>query len=99
MRVSGMQTVRAPASARFSKRGCFSGLYQLEEYRQGVPSNGSRAVGKDTSRVTTTVLPAASANWLLPFAATLIAMFALQLSNLGFCLLYTSDAADERSSV
>jgi len=40
--------------------------------------------------VTTTVLPAASANWLLPFAATLIAMFALQLSNLGFSPLLPS---------
>jgi predicted MFS family arabinose efflux permease len=40
--------------------------------------------------VTTTVLPAASANWLLPFASTLIAMFALQLSNLGFSPLLPS---------
>jgi len=40
--------------------------------------------------VTTTVLPAASANWLLPFAATLVAMFALQLSNLGFSPLLPS---------
>jgi predicted MFS family arabinose efflux permease len=40
--------------------------------------------------VTTTVLPAAPANWLLPFAATLIAMFALQLSNLGFSPLLPS---------
>jgi predicted MFS family arabinose efflux permease len=40
--------------------------------------------------VTTTVLPAASANWLLPFAATLIAMFTLQLSNLGFSPLLPS---------
>jgi predicted MFS family arabinose efflux permease len=40
--------------------------------------------------VTTTVLPAASPNWLLPFAATLIAMFALQLSNLGFSPLLPS---------
>ena len=39
---------------------------------------------------TTTVLPAAPANWLLPFAATLIAMFALQLSNLGFSPLLPS---------
>lgn len=38
----------------------------------------------------TTVLPAASANWRLPFAATLIAMFALQLSNLGFSPLLPS---------
>src|SRR6185503_19092865 len=42
------------------------------------------------SPVTTTVLPAASANWQLPFAATLIAMFALQLSNLGFSPLLPS---------
>jgi predicted MFS family arabinose efflux permease len=40
--------------------------------------------------VTTTVLPTASASWLLPFAATLIAMFALQLSNLGFSPLLPS---------
>jgi predicted MFS family arabinose efflux permease len=40
--------------------------------------------------VTTTVLPAASVNWLLPFASTLIAMFALQLSNLGFSPLLPS---------
>ena len=40
--------------------------------------------------MTTTVLPAAPANWLLPFAATLIAMFALQLSNLGFSPLLPS---------
>ena len=32
----------------------------------------------------------ASANWLLPFAATLVAMFALQLSNLGFSPLLPS---------
>jgi predicted MFS family arabinose efflux permease len=40
--------------------------------------------------VTTTVLLASSANWLLPFTATLIAMFALQLSNLGFSPLLPS---------
>jgi MFS family permease len=40
--------------------------------------------------VTTTALPAAPAGWLLPFAATLIAMFALQLSNLGFSPLLPS---------
>jgi predicted MFS family arabinose efflux permease len=40
--------------------------------------------------VTTTVLNAPSAGWLLPFAATLIAMFALQLSNLGFSPLLPS---------
>ena len=40
--------------------------------------------------MTTTVLPASSANWLLPFAATLIAMFTLQLSNLGFSPLLPS---------
>ena len=40
--------------------------------------------------MTTTVLPPASANWLLPFAATLIAMFTLQLSNLGFSPLLPS---------
>jgi len=40
--------------------------------------------------VRTTVLPAASTNWLLPFAATLIAMFSLQLSNLGFSPLLPS---------
>ncbi len=40
--------------------------------------------------MTTTVLPATTANWLLPFAATLIAMFALQLSNLGFSPLLPS---------
>jgi predicted MFS family arabinose efflux permease len=38
----------------------------------------------------TTDRPAATANWLLPFAATLIAMFALQLSNLGFSPLLPS---------
>ena len=38
----------------------------------------------------TTVLPAAPASWLLPFAATLVAMFALQLSNLGFSPLLPS---------
>jgi len=40
--------------------------------------------------VTTTALPAAPTGWLLPFAATLIAMFALQLSNLGFSPLLPS---------
>src|SRR5512134_884852 len=40
--------------------------------------------------MTTTVLPAASSNWLLPFAATLVAMFTLQLSNLGFSPLLPS---------
>jgi predicted MFS family arabinose efflux permease len=40
--------------------------------------------------VTTTVQPVASGGWLLPFAATLIAMFALQLSNLGFSPLLPS---------
>jgi predicted MFS family arabinose efflux permease len=40
--------------------------------------------------VTTTVLNAPSAGWLLPFGATLIAMFALQLSNLGFSPLLPS---------
>jgi predicted MFS family arabinose efflux permease len=40
--------------------------------------------------VTTTVVPASSAKWVLPFAATLIAMFALQLSNLGFSPLLPS---------
>ena len=39
---------------------------------------------------TTTVLRAAPVRWLLPFAATLIAMFALQLSNLGFSPLLPS---------
>ena len=40
--------------------------------------------------MTTTDRPAATANWLLPVAATLIAMFALQLSNLGFSPLLPS---------
>jgi predicted MFS family arabinose efflux permease len=40
--------------------------------------------------VTTTVVPASSAKWVLPFAATLIAMFTLQLSNLGFSPLLPS---------
>ena len=40
--------------------------------------------------MTTTALPAAPAGWLLPFGATLIAMFALQLSNLGFSPLLPS---------
>jgi predicted MFS family arabinose efflux permease len=40
--------------------------------------------------VTTAVLPAARTTWLLPFAATLVAMFALQLSNLGFSPLLPS---------
>ena len=40
--------------------------------------------------MTTTDRPAATANWLLPFAATLIAMFTLQLSNLGFSPLLPS---------
>jgi predicted MFS family arabinose efflux permease len=40
--------------------------------------------------VTTAVLPAAQAAWLLPFAVTLVAMFALQLSNLGFSPLLPS---------
>ena len=40
--------------------------------------------------MTTTVLRAAPASWLLPFGATLIAMFALQLSNLGFSPLLPS---------
>ncbi|HET9194113.1 MAG TPA: MFS transporter [Vicinamibacterales bacterium] len=40
--------------------------------------------------MTTTVMRAAPAGWLLPFGATLIAMFALQLSNLGFSPLLPS---------
>jgi predicted MFS family arabinose efflux permease len=40
--------------------------------------------------VTTTVLRAPPAGWLLPFGATLVAMFALQLSNLGFSPLLPS---------
>jgi len=40
--------------------------------------------------VTTTVLRETQARWLLPFAATLIAMFTLQLSNLGFSPLLPS---------
>jgi predicted MFS family arabinose efflux permease len=40
--------------------------------------------------VTTTVLRDTQASWLLPFGATLIAMFALQLSNLGFSPLLPS---------
>jgi predicted MFS family arabinose efflux permease len=40
--------------------------------------------------VTTTVLRATPAGWLLPFGATLVAMFALQLSNLGFSPLLPS---------
>ena len=40
--------------------------------------------------MTTTALSAASTGWLLPFGATLIAMFALQLSNLGFSPLLPS---------
>jgi predicted MFS family arabinose efflux permease len=44
--------------------------------------------------VTTTVLPAATPTWLLPFAATLVAMFALQLSNLGFSPLLPSIQRD-----
>src|SRR5512134_2159129 len=40
--------------------------------------------------VTTTVMRAVPAGWLLPFGATLMAMFALQLSNLGFSPLLPS---------
>ncbi len=40
--------------------------------------------------MTTTVLRAMPATWLLPFGATLVAMFALQLSNLGFSPLLPS---------
>jgi predicted MFS family arabinose efflux permease len=40
--------------------------------------------------VTTTVLRATPATWLMPFGATLVAMFALQLSNLGFSPLLPS---------
>ncbi len=40
--------------------------------------------------MTTTVLRETQAGWLLPFAATLIAMFTLQLSNLGFSPLLPS---------
>ena len=40
--------------------------------------------------MTTTVLRATAANWRLPFGATLAAMFALQLSNLGFSPLLPS---------
>ncbi|MGH9236889.1 MAG: MFS transporter [Vicinamibacterales bacterium] len=40
--------------------------------------------------MTTLVMRAAPAGWLLPFGATLIAMFALQLSNLGFSPLLPS---------
>ena len=40
--------------------------------------------------MTTAVLPATRTTWLLPFGVTLIAMFALQLSNLGFSPLLPS---------
>jgi MFS transporter, ACS family, D-galactonate transporter len=40
--------------------------------------------------MTTTVVPAGPTTWLLPFGATLVAMFALQLSNLGFSPLLPS---------
>ena len=40
--------------------------------------------------MTMTSAPAASRAWLLPFGATLVAMFALQLSNLGFSPLLPS---------
>lgn len=40
--------------------------------------------------MTTTVRRAMPATWLLPFGATLVAMFALQLSNLGFSPLLPS---------
>ena len=40
--------------------------------------------------MTTAVLPATRTTWLLPFGATLVAMFALQLSNLGFSPLLPS---------
>jgi predicted MFS family arabinose efflux permease len=40
--------------------------------------------------VTTTAAAAAPARWFLPFGATLVAMFALQLSNLGFSPLLPS---------
>jgi predicted MFS family arabinose efflux permease len=40
--------------------------------------------------VTTTVIDPSRPGWLLPFGATLIAMFALQLSNLGFSPLLPS---------
>ena len=46
--------------------------------------------------VTTTVLRAAPAGWLLPFGATLIAMFALQLSNLGIFAAPAVDSAGVR---
>ena len=69
------------------------------------PTSSMRARGMRTARapasarfsttrvlaVTTTVHAARrAANWLLPFAATLVAMFALQLSNLGFSPLLPS---------
>ena len=44
--------------------------------------------------MTTTVLGAAPQPWLLPFAATLVAMFTLQLSNLGFSPLLPSIQQD-----
>ena len=40
--------------------------------------------------MTTTVLRETPAKWVLPFGVTLIAMFALQLSNLGFSPLLPS---------
>jgi predicted MFS family arabinose efflux permease len=40
--------------------------------------------------MTTTAMPATSSTWLLPFAVTLVAMFSLQLSNLGFSPLLPS---------
>jgi predicted MFS family arabinose efflux permease len=40
--------------------------------------------------LTTTVVPPGPAPWLLPFGATLVAMFSLQLSNLGFSPLLPS---------
>ena len=40
--------------------------------------------------MTTSVLRATPSSWLLPFGATLVAMFALQLSNLGFSPLLPS---------
>jgi predicted MFS family arabinose efflux permease len=44
--------------------------------------------------VTTTVVRAATPAWLLPFAVTLVAMFTLQLSNLGFSPLLPSIQQD-----
>src|SRR5688500_2740367 len=74
-----------PGAADRRRRGRRAGMERGRGTRQRL------LVSRDAgAAVTTAVLPATQAAWLLPFGVTLVAMFALQLSNLGFSPLLPS---------